>query len=683
MTSFPLLSSPVRIGAHTLPNRVIMGSMHLGLEERAGGFERMAAFYAERARRGVALIVTGGVAPNAEGRPWRDGAVLDSEREVPHHRLITDAVHAEGGLILLQLLHFGRYADHDDLVAPSPLQAPISRREPRELTDADVERTIEDFAVASRYARVAGYDGVEIMGSEGYLLNEFLAPATNRREDRWGGDPARRRAFVVAVAARVREAIGPGALLSFRLSVADFVPGGSNLDETLDLARELERCGVDLLVTGVGWHEARVPTIATSVPRAAFTAFTRAIRKSVAIPVAASNRINTPEMAEGILAADDADLVSLARPLLADPAFLEKARAGRPDAINTCIGCNQACIDHTLAGEVTSCLVNPRACNETLLVLGRTRSAARVGVVGAGPAGLAAATAAAERGLQVTLFEARDDIGGQFDLARRIPGKEEFSETLRYFRSELARLGVEVRTGERASAGALHDAGFHSIILATGVAPRHPDIPGIGRPNVVDYARVIRGEAPIGDRVVILGAGGIGFDTAVMLTQDEPSASLDRDRFFRHWGISTDSDARGGLGSPHDSRSRRAVTVLQRKATKPGAGLGLTTGWIHRAELRRRGVTFHAGVGYEQITDAGIEVTIDGALRHLDADTIVLCTGQEPVDQLADQLRALGIDPVVVGGARLAGELDAKRAIREGTEAAASLVLPALTHTPR
>ena len=444
----------------------------------------------------------------------------------------------------------------------------------------------------------------------------------------------------------------------------------------------LEACGVDVIVSGVGWHEARVPTIATSVPRAAFAGFTRAVSESVTIPVAASNRINTPQTAEHLLSAGDAALVSLARPFLADPAFLAKARSGNADAINTCIGCNQACIDHTLAGDVTSCLVNPRAGHETLLMLSRTRSASTVAVVGAGPAGLAAATAAAECGHRVTLFEAMGDIGGQFDLARRIPGKEEFSQTLRYFRGELARLGVEVRTRTRATAQDLIDSGFDEIILATGVTPRLPAIDGVDHPHVADYASVIRGDATAGDRVVILGAGGIGFDTAAFLTQDEAPASADRNRFFSQWGVSVDPKVRGGLVAPRRSASRRSIVVLQRKPSKPGAGLGLTTGWIHRTELRHRGVTFHAGVAYDQITDAGIHVTIDGDRHHIDADTIVLCTGQISVDQLDTELRSLGADPVLVGGARLAGELDAKRAIREGTEAATRIVARSRHRSP-
>ncbi|MES2170480.1 MAG: NADPH-dependent 2,4-dienoyl-CoA reductase [Actinomycetota bacterium] len=673
MTHFPLLLTPVRVGRRTLPNRVLMGSMHLGLEELDDGFPRMAAFYAERARNGVGLIVTGGISPNIEGRPFVNGAVLRSADDVENHRLITEAVHAEGGLVLLQLLHFGRYAHHDDLVAPSALVAPISHRMPRALSDDEVAQTVEDYAVAASLACSAGYDGIELMGSEGYLINEFLAPATNHRDAPWGGDGADRRRFAVAVATGVREAIGPDGILSFRLSVVDLVPDGSTLDETRALARELEDAGVDLIVTGIGWHEARVPTIATSVPRGAFADFTRAIKEVVGIPVAASNRINTPATAEHILASGAADLVSLARPLLADPEFVEKAARGEQDDINTCIGCNQACIDHTFVGKITSCLVNPRACNETLLVLAPTRRARAVAVVGAGPAGLAAATSAARCGHRVTLYEARDDIGGQFDLARRIPGKEEFSETLRYFRAELARLAVTVRTGVRVSAKQLADGGFDDIILASGVAPRRPSIPGAELPLVVDYASVISGLAAVGPRVVILGAGGIGFDTATFLTQDEPPASLDRDRFFTEWGVTTDPAVRGRLAPEHHAPSRRQVTVLQRKHSKPGAGLGVTTGWIHRAELRHRGVQFFTGVEYERITETGVWIRADSGRTHLEADNIVLCTGQESVAGLDDELRALGIVPRLIGGARLAGELDAKRAIREGTEVAVAL----------
>lgn len=673
MTRFAQLFTPLTVGAHTLPNRVMMGSMHLGLEERPGGFERMAEFYAERARGGVALVVTGGISPNQEGRPGESGAVLDDESQLAEHQLLTEAVHAEGSLILLQLLHFGRYAEHDDLVAPSALRSPIKARVPREMSDADVRQTVRDFGRAARLALAAGYDGVEVMGSEGYLLNEFLAPATNQRDDDWGGDAVRRRAFPLAVVREVRSALGDGPLLSVRVSAVDLVPGGSTGEETLAYAGELAGAGADLLVTGIGWHESRVPTIATSVPRAAFADFTRALRAVAGIPVAAANRINTPEVAERLIADGTADLVALARPLLADPAFVAKAAAGEPGAINTCIGCNQACLDHALAGRVTSCLVNPRACHETLLVLSPTRVSRRVAVVGAGPAGLAAATAAAGRGHHVTLFEARAEIGGQFDLARRIPGKEEFSETLRYFTGELERRGVEVRTGTRASAADLAAEGFDEVVIATGVTPRRPDIPGAQLSIVADYAEVLRGERAVGDRVAILGSGGIGFDVAEFLTQDGPANALDPERFAESWGVTQDPAVPGGVLRPQPEPSRRSVVMLQRKATKPGAGLGLTTGWIHRAEVARRGVEHVVGASYDEITERGIRVTVDGETREIEVDSVVLCTGQESVEELSAELAELGVPAHVIGGALLAGELDAKRAISQGTEVAAAL----------
>ncbi|MBK0418644.1 NADPH-dependent 2,4-dienoyl-CoA reductase [Leucobacter sp. CSA1] len=678
MHPFPHLLSPIRIGARTIPNRAIMGSMHLGLEEHPEGFPRMAEFYAERVRGGTPLVVTGGISPNREGRPSPHGAVLDDPSQLADHRLITEAVHAEGGLVLLQLLHFGRYASHPGLVAPSALRAPIAELTPRELDDADVRRTIEDYRRAAGLAMDAGYDGVEVMGSEGYLVNEFLAPATNRRDDAWGGDAERRRAFPLAVARAVREGMdaavdAPAPVLSFRISLADLVPGGATAEEALDLARELEGAGVDLFVTGFGWHESRVPTIATGVPRAAFAAFAGRLREAVSVPVAASNRINTPAAAEAVLARGDADLVSLARPLLADPAFVRKAAAAQPERINTCIGCNQACIDHALSGRITSCLVNPRACHETLLVLGPVRRRKRIAVVGAGPAGLAAATALAERGHAAVLFEARDRLGGQFDLARRIPGKEEFSETLRYYGGELDRLGVETRLGAAASAAQLAEGGFDEVVVATGVAPRVPALRGVDLPLVADYARILRGEHEAGERVAILGAGGIGFDTATFLTQDLPPASLDVSRFMREWGVTDDGRIPGALVGTAAEPSARRVTMLQRKASKAGAGLGLTTGWIHRTEVRRRGVETVVGVGYEEIVPEGVVVSVGGSSRLIPADTVVLCTGQESVRGLADELDGIGIAAHVIGGARLAGELDAKRAIREGTEVAAAL----------
>lgn len=671
MHEFPHLFSSIRVGAHTLPNRAMMGSMHLGLEEHPDGATRMAAFYAERVRGGTGLIVTGGVSPDDPGALVAGGSVLNSEAHLADHRIVTDAVHEAGGVILLQILHAGRYAKHPELVAPGSKQAPINRFAPRAMSGDDVRRTIENYARAASLAQQAGYDGVEIMGSEGYLINQFLAPVTNTRDDAWGGDAIRRRAFPLAVTEAVRAQLDPSAILSFRISVADLVPGGATLDETFALADALETAGVDLFVTGIGWHEARVPTIATMVPRAAFADFTAQLRARVSVPVAATNRINTPETAEDLLATGKADLVALARPLLADPAFMRKAHSGETARINTCIGCNQACLDHIMAGYVASCLVNPRACRETELVLDTTRLARRVAVVGAGPAGLAAATAAASRGHHVTLFESRDSIGGQFDLARRIPGKEEFAETLRYFSTELARLGIEVRLACAARADDLMS--FDEVVLATGVEPRIPSISGVDLPIVATYAHVLRGERPVGERVAVLGAGGIGFDVAEFLTASTPHVATDTAAFARSWGITSAPDAPGGLTDASPEPAARTVTMLQRKEAKAGAGLGLTTGWIHRAEVQRRGVRTLVGVVYNEITPSGVSITVDGETLAIEADTVVLCTGQESVNGLEADLLALGMSPHVIGGARLAGELDAKRAIREGTELAARL----------
>ncbi|OLO29581.1 NADPH-dependent 2,4-dienoyl-CoA reductase [Streptomyces sp. MNU77] len=671
MSLYPNLLSPLDLGFTTLPNRVLMGSMHIGLEEAERGFERMAAFYAERARGGVGLMVTGGIAPSERACSFPGGAKMTTEAEAEQHREITSAVHAAGGRIAMQILHFGRYAHHPDLVAPSALKAPISGFTPNALTDEQVEETIEEFVRAAELARLAGYDGVEIMGSEGYLINEFIVSATNHRTDRWGGSYENRIRLPIEIVRRVRERVGDDFILIYRLSMLDLVPGGSTLEEVVTLAKEIEAAGATIINSGIGWHEARIPTIATSVPRGAFSWVTEKVRGAVSVPLVTSNRINTPEVAEEILASGRADMVSMARPFLADPEFVAKAAAGRADAINTCIGCNQACLDHIFSLKITSCLVNPRACHETELVLSPTRTRKRVAVVGAGPAGLACSVTAAERGHAVTLFDTADEIGGQLNVARRVPGKEEFDETLRYFRTRLAELDVEVRLSTRADAGTLD--GYDEIVLATGVEPRTPAIPGTDHPNVVSYLDVLRDGAPVGDRVAIVGAGGIGFDVAEFLTDGGDAASLDADTFFRQWGVDTSYAERGGLRAPERPKSPRTVHLVQRRTTKVGAGLGKTTGWIHRTELRHRGVEMIAGASYDLIDDEGLHLTVDGERRVLPVDTVVLCAGQEPRRELYEELRAGAVPVHLIGGADVAAELDAKRAIRQGTELAAAL----------
>ncbi|MFJ1606142.1 FAD-dependent oxidoreductase [Streptomyces sp. NPDC088253] len=671
MSRYPHLMNPLDLGFTTLPNRVLMGSMHVGLEEAERGFERMAEFYATRARGGVGLIVTGGIAPNDAGRPYEGGAKLTTEAEAEQHTEITAAVHREGGKIAMQILHFGRYAYHQDLVAPSALQAPISPFPPHALTDAEVERTIDDYARAAELAQRAGYDGVEIMGSEGYLINEFIAAQTNRREDRWGGSYENRMRFPVEIVRRVREAVGENFIIIYRLSMLDLVPGGSTLDEVITLARAVEAAGATIINTGIGWHEARIPTIATSVPRGAYTWVTKKVMGAVSIPLVTTNRINTPELAEQLLADGHADMVSLARPMLADPDFVAKAAAGRPEAINTCIGCNQACLDHTFSGKITSCLVNPRACHETELVLAPTRLRKRVAVVGAGPAGLACAVSAAERGHDVTLYDAASEIGGQLNVARKVPGKQEFDETIRYFRTQLELHGVDVRLNTRVAAEDV--SAYDEVVVATGVSPRTPEIPGVDHPSVLGYLDVLRDGAPVGDRVAILGAGGIGFDVAEYLTDGGDKASEEPATYFRHWGVDMDYQAPGGLAAPERPAPPRTVHLLQRKASKVGAGLGKTTGWIHRTELKHRGVTMVPGVQYDRIDDAGLHVTVEGHSQVLEVDTVVLCTGQDPRRDLYEELSAAGRSVHLIGGADVAAELDAKRAIKQGTELAAAL----------
>ncbi|WP_431972023.1 FAD-dependent oxidoreductase [Nocardia sp. bgisy134] len=670
--SYPHLLQPLDLGFTTLRNRVVMGSMHVGLEEAPNGFGRMAAFYAERAQGGVGLIVTGGIAPNEAGRPYPGGAMLTNDDEAAQHRVVTDAVHAAGGKIALQILHFGRYAYHPGLVAPSPLQAPISPHVPRELTAAEIEQTIEDFVRCAVLAKQAGYDGVEVMGSEGYLINEFIAAQTNHRSDRWGGPYGNRMRFPVEIVSRIRAAVGTDFIIVYRLSMLDLVPNGSTFDEVVTLAKAIEVAGASIINTGIGWHEARIPTIATSVPRGAYAWVTKKLKGVVTVPLVTSNRINTPDKAEELLAEGYADMVSLARPFLADPEFVAKAAAGRAEAINTCIGCNQACLDHTFSFKITSCLVNPRACHETELVLGPTRRGKSVAIVGAGPAGLACAVTAAECGHRVTLFDAADEIGGQLNIARQVPGKYEFNEMLRYYRNQLETLGVEVRLRTTVTVDDVAQ-GFDEIVLATGVTPRTPDLPGVDHPKVLDYLDVLRDKAPVGDRVAILGAGGIGFDVAEFLTDPGDHADQNITAFLANWGIDIEQEGPGGLTEPRRQPSARAVTLLQRKTSKVGAGLGKTTGWIHRTELKHRGVAMIAGVTYDRIDDEGLHYHIDGVEHVLAVDNVILCTGQESERTLHAQLIARRASPHLIGGADVAAELDAKRAIDQGTRLAVAL----------
>jgi len=667
---YPHLLAPLDLGFTTLKNRVLMGSMHTGLEDRAKSFPRLAAYFAERARGGVGLIVTGGFAPNVEGWLSPFGSRLASARAARAHRPVTDAVHAEGGKIALQVLHAGRYGYSPLSVAPSRLKSPITPFTPRALTARGVERQIRAFVRCGVLAREAGYDGVEVMGSEGYFLNEFLVTRTNRRTDRWGGPYENRMRLPVEIVSRLREAVGKDFILVYRLSMLDLVPDGSTWEEVVALAKAVERAGATILNTGIGWHEARVPTIATSVPRAAFAWVTRKLMGQVGIPLCTTNRINTPEVAEELLASGGADMVSMARPLLADADFVRKAAEGRADEINTCIACNQACLDHVFAGKTVSCLVNPRAGRETVLVFPAAAARKRVAVVGAGPAGLACATELAARGHAVDLYEAASEIGGQFDMARKVPGKEEFAETLRYFRRKLETTGVTLKLGTRATAEQLVAGRYDEVVLATGVVPRSPGIPGQEHPKALSYVDVLRNGRPVGERVAIVGAGGIGFDVATFLVEDGEPRGLDLERWKAEWGVGDPETARGGLVKPRPAKAARRVTLLQRKATRPGAGLGKTTGWIHRAALKAKGVEMLAGVRYERIDDAGLTITLGKErpeTRLLEVDTVVLCSGQEPLRDLETPLRAAGVSPHLIGGADVAAELDAKRAIEQGT----------------
>ena len=668
--NYPYLLSELDLGFTKLKNRVLMGSMHVGLEEAPNGFERMAAFYAERARGGVGLIVTGGIAPNDCARPMPGGAKMTTIEEAEKHKIVTKAVHDAGGKICMQILHFGRYAYHPELVAPSAIKAPINSFRPRALSSDEVEQTIEDFVRAASLAQGAGYDGVEIMGSEGYLINEFIATHTNQRDDAWGGSYENRIRFPLEIVRRTRAKVGANFILIFRLSMLDLVEGGSTLKEVVKLAQALEAAGVTILNTGIGWHEARIPTIATKVPRAAFAWVTAQLKGKVRIPLIATNRINTPEVAEKILTDGMADMVSVARPFLADPEFVNKAAAGRADQINTCIGCNQACLDHTFGGKITSCLVNPRACHETLMIETPAIFKDRLAIVGAGPAGLAFATTAARRGIDVTLFDAGSEIGGQFNIAKQIPGKEEFHETLRYFKKQIELTGVTLKLGQKVSVESLTKAGFNHVVLATGVTPRTPNIEGIEHPKVVSYLDVIRDKCKVGQTVALIGAGGIGFDVAEYLMHEGQSPSLEKDKFFSEWGVDTSYSNAGGLQAEHIEKSSRKVYLLQRKVGKVGDGLGKTTGWIHRTSLKKREVEMVNGVTYHRVDDEGLHITVGEKKMTILADTVVLCAGQESQRELQDGLVSAGCSVHLIGGAYKAEELDAKHAIKQGTELA-------------
>ena len=673
MSHYPKLLEPLDLGFTTLSNRVLMGSMHTGLEEAPNGHQRMAAFFAERARGGVGLIVTGGFGPNKRAATHEHTKMLWTEEDCDDHRLITDAVHAEGGKICMQILHTGRYAINENPIAPSAIQAPINMFKPSAATADEIEQQVEDFVRTSVLAQKAGYDGVEIMGSEGYFLNQFLAQRTNQRDDDWGGSYENRMRLPVEVVRRVREAVGPDFIIIYRLSMLDLVEGGSTTAEIVTLGKAVERAGATIINTGIGWHEARIPTIATKVPRAAFTWVTRRFREELSVPVVTSNRINTPDVAEEVLQRGDADMVSMARPFLADADFVVKASEGRADEINTCIGCNQACLDHVFAGKMTSCLVNPRACHETELVINPTDRSKRLAVIGAGPAGLAFATTAASRGHDVTLFDAADEIGGQFNIAKQIPGKEEFYETLRYFARQIELTGVTLELGKQVDAADLTGAGFDEVILATGIVPRTPEIDGVGHRKVLSYLDVLQKKVPVGENVAIIGAGGIGFDVAEYLTHGDESPSTDITQFMAAWGVDMSLEARGGIEgvTPELPPSPRKVSLLQRKQGKVGGGLGKTTGWIHRLGLEKKGVQMMPGCEYRRIDDEGLHITVGGEEKLLAVDHVILCAGQEPRREL---LAGLGDMPVhLIGGADVAAELDAKGAIDQGTRLAAAI----------
>jgi 2,4-dienoyl-CoA reductase (NADPH2) len=671
-SNYPNLLSPLDLGFTQLKNRVLMGSMHTGLEESIDGHYRMAAFFAERAKGGVGLIVTGGIGPNTEGGTHSACKNLQCQQDINDHQFITDAVHQNDGKICLQILHTGRYAYSPNLVAPSAIKAPINPFIPKALTEGEICKQIDDYVSTAVNAQKAGYDGVEIMGSEGYFLNQFIAARTNKRDDQWGGSYENRIRLPIEVVRQIREAVGENFIIIFRLSMLDLVEGGSSAEEVIQLGKAVEKAGATIISTGIGWHEAKIPTIATKVPRAAFTWVTAKFRQEFSVPVVASNRINTPEIAEHVLASGDADIVSMARPFLADADFVIKAKGGRADEINTCIACNQACLDHVFQGQIASCLVNPRACHETELIIEPTQQVKTIAVIGAGPAGLAAATTAASRGHKIALFDSASEIGGQFNIAKQIPGKEEFHETLRYFKKQIELHNICLNLDTKVSVDQLNNSDFDEVIVATGITPRMPQINGIDHPSVLSYIDVILNKKPLGNRVAIIGAGGIGFDIAEYISHSDQSSSLKIEEFMDEWGIDMSLRARGGIEgcNPKVQPSPREIYLLQRKTSKIGSGLGKTTGWIHRAGLAKKQVKMINGCHYERIDDQGLHMRINDQLEILAVDNIVICAGQDPLTEITNGLK---LPFHLIGGADSAKELDAKTAIAQGTKVAASL----------
>ncbi|WP_100656050.1 NADPH-dependent 2,4-dienoyl-CoA reductase [Alteromonas flava] len=671
-SAFPHLLAPLDLGFTTLKNRTLMGSMHLGLEEEKGGFEKLAAFYAARAKGGAGLIVTGGISPNIAGWVAPFAGRMSSRRHAKKHRVITEAVHKEGGKICMQILHSGRYGYHPFAVSASPIKAPISPFKPRALSSRGVKSTIKDYVNCAYYAQMAGYDGVEVMGSEGYLINQFFCQRTNHRDDEWGGSLENRARLAVEIVRQTREKVGDNFIIIYRLSMLDLVEGGAPWEEVVYLAKAIEQAGATLINTGIGWHEARVPTIVTSVPRAAFTWITQRMKQEVSIPLITTNRINMPEVAEQVLAEGHADMVSMARPFLADPDFVVKAERNESDLINTCIACNQACLDHAFEQKRASCLVNPQACYETELIFKAVAQPKSIAVIGAGPAGLAFATYAAERGHDVHLFDQAEQIGGQFNYAKQIPGKEEFYETLRFFQRRIETTGVTLHLNTRVEAQLLKDKGFEHVVMATGIKPRQLNIPGIDHPSVMSYLDVLRDHKPVGKRVAIIGAGGIGFDVAEYLVENE-NLTTDLNKWMSHWGVDKDYAQPGALKPAELPAPEREVYLLQRKTSKVGKGLGKTSGWVHRASLTNHKVQMINSVSYDKVDDAGLHISIGDKPRVLAVDSIIICAGQEPLRELQDSLTSAGMQVHIIGGADVAAELDAKRAIRQGAELAASI----------